>query len=77
MTGEVVCRTRPLCYKGSFTNAKIHVMMGHDVEENVIPDCTQTYLVKKKLRELSETKLDHLRQMSRSFIPIDRHFSFL
>ena len=76
-TGKVVCKTRPLCYEGSFSNATIHVMAGRHEAENVSPDETQTYLAKNKLRELPETKLNHLRQMSRSFIPIERHFPFL
>ena len=76
-TGSVVCKTRALCYEGNFQNTTMHVMADRDVEEDVIPDDTQSYSSKNKIRELSDTKLTHLRQMSRSFIPIDRHFPFL
>ena len=76
-TGKMVCKTRPLCYEGSFTNATMHIMSGRQVEEDIIPDGTQTYLSKRKLRKISDMKLQHLRQMSRLFIPSDRHFPFL
>ena len=77
LTGNIVCKTRPLCYKGSFDNATIHVLAGRDVHEVAIPDASESYSCKSKLRQLSDTKLGHLRQMSRSFIPNDRHFPFL
>ena len=77
VTGSIVCKTRRLCYKGNFNNATIHVLAGHHIDENVIPNATDNYLSKNKLRQLSDMKLSHLRQMSTSFIPANRHFSFL
>ena len=77
VTGNVVCKTRRQCYKGSFRNATIHILAGHRVDENVIPDVTKNYLSKDKLRPLSKMKLSHLRQMSTSFIPHDRRSTFL
>ena len=57
----------------------IHILAGNDVSDNAIPDATENYVCKNKLRQLSDTKTAHLhvRQMSRSFIPNDRHFPFL
>ena len=77
VTGGIVCKIRRLCYTGSFENAPIHVLAGHDVSDNVIPDATENYVCKNKLRQLSDTKTAHLRQISRSFIPNGRHFPFL
>ena len=72
-TAKVVCKTQSLCYEGSFSNATIPVMAGSHEAENVTPDETKTYLAKNKLRELSETKLNHPCQMSRSF---EHHFKW-
>ena len=77
VTGGIVCKIRRLCYTGSFENAPIHVLAGHDVSDNMIPDATEDYVCKNKLRQLSDTKTAHLRQMSRPFIPNRRHFPFL
>ena len=77
VTGSVICQTRRLCCKGSFDNVTIHILAGHHVDENVIPDTMKSYLNKNKLRKLSEMTLNDLRQMSTSFIPRDRHLPFL
>lgn len=76
-TSSILCKTRRLCYKGSFETATIHVKAGHRVDELVIPTAAETYFGKNKLRRLSDTKFNRLRQMSMSFIPNDRRFSFL
>ena len=76
-TNELVCKVRKLCYTGSFDNALIRVQAGRSESENVIPNVTQNYSRLNKLRQLSDTKLSHLRQMSSSFIPSDRHLPFL
>ena len=73
-TGRVVCKVRRLCHTGDFETATIR---GQAVDDDVIPDASASYLCKNLLRQLSDTKLGHLRQMSRSFIPIDRHLPFL
>jgi len=73
VTGSIVCKTRRLCYRENFNNATIHVLAGHHIDENVIPNATDNYLSKNKLRQLSDMKLSHLRQMSTSFIPANHH----
>ena len=76
-TNKLVCKVRKLCHTGSFDDASIRVQGGHSESENVIPNATQNYSSLNKPRQLSDTKLSHLRQMSTSFIPSDRHLPFL
>lgn len=71
VTNSVVAKVRPLCYTGSFTNATIHVKAGRSLAENVIPDDTQNYSTLSKTRELTTSKMGHLKQMYRKFIPPD------
>jgi len=77
VTNSVVAKVRPLCYTGSFTNATIHVKAGRSLAENVIPDDTQNYSTLSKTRELTTTKMGHLKLMYRNFIPPDRCLPFV
>ncbi len=77
VTNSVVAKVRPLCYTGSFTNATIHVKAGRSLVENVIPDDTENYSTLGKTRELTTTKMGHLKQMFRNFIPPDRCLPFV
>ena len=76
-TGKLVCKVRKLCHTGSYEDASIRVQAGQSESENVIPNATHNYSSLNKLRQLSDTKLSDLRQMSTSFIPRDRHLPFL
>lgn len=77
VTGAVVARTRPLCYTGPFSPASMHLLAGQNPTDNVIPDEDQTYTRVNRKRDLSESKLTHLKQMYRDFIPTERWLSFL
>ena len=77
VTGAVVSKVRKLCHSGAFEKSTIHVQTGRSIEECVIPDESESYISKNKLRTLSDTKVAHLKQMSSSFIPRERWLSFL
>ena len=77
ISDSILCKTRQLCYRGGFENGTIYLSPGRDAHENVIPDATESYSCKNKVRWLSDMKLTHLRQMSTSFIPNDHRFPFL
>jgi len=72
VTGEVVARTGPLCYAGPFNPASMHVLAGQNPTSNIIPDQEQNWK-----RDISESKRNHLKQMYRDFIPIERWLPFL
>ena len=72
---DVRLRARPLCYTGAIQDTTFHVKRGYRLHDSAIP--TESYKSTGLTRELSETKVSHLRQMSANFIPADRHLSFL
>ena len=74
VTGEVVARTRTMCYSGQFTPATMHILAGQNATERIEP---QTYEVLKKKRSLSESKMSNLKQMYQNFIPAERWLEFL
>jgi len=62
---------------GSFELSPSHVLRGQNVEQSVIPNlATNNYRVLNCTRLLTETKLRHLKQMYKDFIPSDRHPNF-
>ena len=73
----VLAKTRDLCFKGSLENAKLHVMKRYTPEQDVIPGGDQTYANRDRIKQLSATKLAHLEQMFKIFIPEDRQDSSL
>ena len=74
VTGCVLARTRKLCHTGSFQNCTIHVLRGQDESESAIPDpVTGNYVNLGKIRQLTDSKLKHLKQMCRDIIPTERH----
>ncbi len=78
ITKEVVAKVRKNCATGSFDNATIRVNSGRDVHENVIPDQRiKNYVALGKTRSLSQSKVKHLEQMSKDFIPSNRHLPFI
>ena len=72
LSGQVISRTRPYCYTGSFTNATIRVLAGKDPEDDAIPGDEQTYHHMNKTRNISGSKRNNLVQMYRQFIPRER-----
>lgn len=77
VTNELTCKVRRLCHTGDFVNAAMCVQAGYSEDESVIPDATKSYATLNMLKKLSDTKLNHLRQMSTSFIPLHRRLPFL
>ncbi len=78
VTDTVLAKVRKNCAEGNFENATIHVINGRDIEECVIPNqANDNYSSLGKLRPLSESKRKHLGQMSKDFIPADRHLPFI
>ena len=72
-TGNALMKVRQQCYGGPFHPAKLHVLLTPATV--AIP--SKNYIEKKRVRELSASKLDHLRQMYTNFIPQDRHATFV
>lgn len=64
---------------GTFENATIHVINGRDIQDCAIPNqASENYMVNLgKVRSLSDSKRKHLEQMSKDFIPSDRHLPFI
>ena len=77
VTGAVVARTWTLCYTGPFSPASMHLLPGQNPTDNIIPDQDQTYITVNKKHDLSKSKLTHLKQMFRDFIPAERWLPFL
>jgi len=50
---------------------------GVSPESSAIPDENQNYITLNKKRNLTETKLAHLTQMSNNFIPEDRWINYV
>lgn len=72
LTGQVISRTRPYCYTGSFTIATIHILANKNPEDDAIPGDEQTYHHMNKTRSISGSKMNNLVQMYRQFIPRER-----
>lgn len=78
VTSGVVVRVRELCYTGTFRLSTSHLLRGVDEHYNAFPDLqTQNYVTLAKTRALTESKMKHLHQMSRDFIPSERWLPFL
>ena len=74
----VVATMRNLCYTGPYEQSTIHVLRGRIASECIIPDSvTHSYTALGSTRPLTDSKLKHLKQMYRNFVPSDRHLSFL
>ena len=77
VSGEVVARARALCYDGPFEKSSMHILAGRNPSESIVPDEDQTYVGQNKLRELPDSKTDHLKLIYRDFIPQERWLPFL
>ena len=72
---NVRMKARRLCYKGLIQDSDFRVKRGHSLEESAIP--TETYKSTGQIRQITDTKLGHIRQMCDSFIPSERHMNIL
>ena len=64
-----VCEKR---YTGTLKNTPMKLMKGMNPADRAIPGVNLSYAAKGLVKELSDSKLTHLRQMCRNFIPQDR-----
>lgn len=69
-----VMLVRDLCYTGVTRPSTIQV---RDSEDIVSFTEEENYVTEGKIRTISSTKLDHLKQMYSKFIPIDRRIRVL
>ena len=77
-TSGVIAKVRRLCSTGLYEQSSSHVLRGRDVDKCIIPDpVDHNYSTLGILRPLTDSKLKHLKQMARDFIPSDRRLSFL
>ena len=73
VTLNVVAKVRRLCYTGSYENSTSHVLRTIDPHSNAIPDVsTQSYTALNKTRNLTDSKIKHLKQMYVDYIAEDR-----
>ena len=73
----VVATVRKLCNTGSYQPSACHVLRGRVVSECIIPDPrTHSYSTLRSTRPLTDSKLQHLKQMYRDFIPSNRQMQF-
>ena len=78
VSNEVISTVRDNYFEGAFQNARIHIIHGRDVKEDVIHDPgSQNYAVLGKVREVTEKKYKHLQQMCKDFLPSDRHLPMI
>ena len=78
VTLNVVAKVRRLCYTGPYENSTSHVLRGVDQCFNAIPDLgTRNYIALSKTRNLTESKIKHLKQMYTDYIAEDRRPGFL
>ena len=77
VTGNLLVKVRSQSYTGAFSNATIHVLSTRDATENVIPDESQSYVRLNKGKDLSDSKMNHLKQIYRDLIPEDGRLTFL
>lgn len=78
ITSAVVTRVCELCHTGPFSVSTSHVLKGVHEHHDAFPDLqTQNYVFLRKTRELSDSKMKHLTQMFRDFIPSERWLTFL
>ena len=75
---SVVATMRRLCYTGPYERLTSHVLRSKNASECIIPDpVSQSYTALGKNRPLTDSKLKHLVQMYRAFIPSHCHLRLL
>ena len=75
VTGKAVMIVREFSYGGPAKSSSIKVRDDVPYDECILP--TQNYIQSNKIRTLSSSKLDHLKQMFEKFIPTEKHPSFI
>ena len=75
LSGEVVARTRGLCYDGPFRKSSMHILAGQ-TDDNIVPGEDRTYVRQNRTQELSDSKMNHLKQMYREFIHRNAGYHF-
>lgn len=74
----VVAKVRKTCFSGPYEETTMHIASGRDVSEDIIPDPDrESYQALHKIKALSETKIKHLQQMYKDFIPRDCCLPFI
>ena len=62
-------KVRELCYSGTLKNTPMHLTRGYTREFLALPTVNDTYIAQGKIKQLSDTKLSHLKQMCSNYIP--------
>ena len=76
-TGSATMLVRDYCYGGAAQKSTMKINSGVSPESSAIPDENQNYITLNTKRNLTETKLAHLTQMSNNFIPEDRWINYV
>lgn len=61
-------KVRELCYSGTLSDTPMKLSKGYLPADVALPTVSDTYLAKKKVKELASSKLTHLKQMCTNFI---------
>lgn len=78
VSNTVVAKVRKTCFSGSFESTTMHIAKNRGVNENVIPStASKSYAALQKIKDLTDSKLKHLQQMYRDFVPSDRCLPFI
>lgn len=70
-------KVRELCYTGTLRNTPMHLTKGYTRQFIALPTVNDTYSAQRKVRELSEFKLSHLKQMCSNYIQRDEWHELL
>ena len=76
-TGNATMLVREGCYGGRSKKSPLTLNSGYTADINVFPLESDTYDQLKKTREITATKLTHLTQMCRNFIPEERWVDYV
>lgn len=76
-TKNAMMLVRRFCHEGAPQPTSMSLNHGMSPEFNCFPALSETYLQLGKTRELQSTKLAHLQQMFKNYIPPERLLNFL
>ena len=76
-TGDAMVQVRDLCYDGPLQQSTIKVASGHQASDLAIPMSSSSYRARGLIKEISSSKMAHLKQMYNNFIAPDRHLDIL
>ena len=66
-TGAIM-KVRELCYSGTLKSTPMHLTRGCTREFIALPTVNDTYIAQGRIKQLSDTKLGHLKQMYSNYI---------